>query len=65
MSKPNVFQKVAINHFGKPKNKKAKDHLNRISTKIPQWEVFNQQQQYKKYQNEQKKPISKEEAAKG
>ena len=46
MSQPNVFQKIAINHFGKPKNKKSRDALNKIK-EAPMWKVFNNQQEYK------------------
>jgi hypothetical protein len=61
MSKPNVFQRICVNYHGKPKNKESKKILHKIKTHTD-GPLFSQ---YENKQNEQKKPISKEETAKG
>jgi hypothetical protein len=61
MSRPNIFQIICVNYHGLPKNKESKNILHKIK-KHTDGPLFSQ---YKKKQHEQKKPISKEEAAKG
>jgi hypothetical protein len=61
MSKPNVFQRICVNYHGLPKTKESKKILHKIK-KHTDGHLFSQ---YKNKQHEQKKAISKEEAAKG